>query len=248
MDRVSIIIPVKDALPYLKKCIYSIEKYTSDYELIIIDNDSDKETKKYLKKLNAIVHTNSENKGFSYASNQGIKLASCEWLCFLNSDTFVTPYWTGKLKKCFYINPDCGIASPTTCFSSGEQCDRNLMAKRSKMSEADILNYASTLREEYQATDVYGFCMLTKKSILSRVGAFDYKRYGIGNFEEIDLQWRLKKVGYKSYWAEGAYVHHYGHKTFDIVGDNTFNKNKVIFEKRKKNYDIFIENDVGIER
>jgi len=246
VDRVSIIIPVKDALSYFKKCIYSIEKYTSDYELIVIDNGSDRDTKKYLKRLNAIVYTNSENKGFSYASNQGIKLASYDWLCFLNSDTFVTPNWISKLKKCFYINPDCGIASPTTCFSSGGQCDRNLLDKRHKMTEADILDYASTLNEGYQATLIYGFCMLTKKSILSRVGAFDYKRYGIGNFEEIDLQWRLKKVGYKSYWVKGAYVHHWGHKTFDIVGDNTLSKNKAIFEKRKRNGNIFIENDVEI--
>jgi len=246
MDRVSIIIPIKDALSYFKKCIYSIKKYTTDYELIVIDNDSNKETKKYLKRLNATVHTNSENKGFSYASNQGIKLASCDWLCFLNSDTFVTTGWIRKLKKCFYINTDCGIASPTTCFSSGSQCDRNLLDKRHKMSEADILNYASTLDEGYQATLIYGFCMLTKKSILSRVGAFDYKCYGIGNFEEIDLQWRLKKVGYKSYWVKGAYVHHWGHKTFDIVGDNNLSKNKTIFEKRKRNGNIFIENDVEI--
>ena len=246
MDWVSIIIPVKDALFYLKKCIYSIKKYTSDYELIVIDNGSEKETKNYLKKSDVTVFTNSENKGFSYASNQGIKLASYGWLCFLNSDTFVTPGWLFKLIKCFEVNPDCGIASPTTCFSSGEQCDRKLMDKRFKMSETDILNYASTLQEGYQATDVYGFCMLTKKSILSRVGAFDYKRYGIGNFEEIDLQWRLKKVGYKSYWVKGVYVHHWGHKTFDLVGDNTLSKNKAIFEKRKKNHNIYIENDVEI--
>jgi len=196
MEKTSIIIPVKDALNYFKKCIDSIRKYTTDYELIIIDNDSNKETKEYLKDLDAIIITNSENRGFPYGCNQGIKLASYNYLCFLNDDTIVTPNWLYKLQKAFEVKKDCGICGPTTCYSRGMQCDKTLMNKRFKMSEVEILDYSSKLKEEYIQTVIYGFCMLTRKEILNKVGGFDWKRYGFGNYDEIDLQWRLEKLGY----------------------------------------------------
>lgn len=242
----SIVIPVKNALDYFRKCVYSIRKYTTDYELVIIDNNSDRETKEFITGLNTIVITNSENKGFPYGCNQGIKVAKHNYICFLNSDTFVTSNWLDKLQKCFEVNPDCSIASPTTCYSRGIQCDKTLVDKRFKMSEAKILDYPSKLKEGYTQTEIYGFCMLTRKSILKKIGGFDYKRYGFGNYEEIDLQWRLGKLGYKSYWVKGAYVHHFGHKTFNEIGIDTLKNNKKIFEERKKDSNLFIKNDVEI--
>ncbi|GAI73014.1 unnamed protein product [marine sediment metagenome] len=49
--KVSIIILVKDALKYVDKCLKSLNKYTNNYELILVDNNSKKKTKDYLKKL-----------------------------------------------------------------------------------------------------------------------------------------------------------------------------------------------------
>lgn len=242
----SIVIPVKNALEYFKKCVYSIQKYTIDYELVIIDNNSNTDTKRFIENLDAIVITNNENKGFPYACNQGIKIAKYDFICFLNSDTFVTPNWLCWLQKCFEVNPDCGIASPTTCYSRGMQCDKILMDKRFKISEAEILDYSGKLKEGYIQTEIYGFCMLTKESILNKIGGFDYKRYGFGNYEEIDLQWRLGKLGYQSYWVRGAYVHHFGHKTFNEIGIDTLKNNKKMFEERKKDNNLFIENDVEL--
>lgn len=247
MKKTSIIIPVKSALEYFKKCIYSIRKYTSNYELVIIDNNSNRETKEFITGLNTIVITNSENKGFPYGCNQGIKVAKHNYICFLNSDTFVTSNWLDKLQKCFEVNPDCSIASPTTCYSRGIQCDRTLMDKRFKMSEAEILDYSSKLKEGYIETEIYGFCMLTRKEVLDKTGVFDWKRYGLGNVEEIDLQWRAKQLGYKSYWVKQAYVHHFGHKTFNNIGINMLRKNELIFKERKKDKNLFIENDVKID-
>ena len=152
-----------------------------------------------------------------------------------------------KLQKAFKAKNDCGFSSPTTCYSNGKQCDWNLAKDRFSMSEEGMLSYSSKLKEEYIQTEIYGFCMLTKKSILGKVGVFDWKRYGLGNYEEVDLQWRLEKLGYKSYWAKGAYVHHWGHKTFNGVGIDALRKNKAIFDQRKKDKNLFIKNDVEVK-
>ena len=248
----SIIILTITNIDILKRCIESIRKHTNNYELILIGNNPVPEVKEYilgLKGINARVVINNENKGFSIGCNQGLKIASHEFICFLNDDTVVSQNWLYKLQKTFEVKEDCGMASPATCYSNGSQCDWNIAPRRFEMTEDDISNYASNLKEDYINTVVYGFCMLTKKSILDKVGGFDYKRYGLVSAEEVDLEYRLEESGYKSYWAKGVYVHHLQHATFKALQMDQFticSKNRVIFEARKKDKDIdlYVENDV----
>src|SRR5450830_604727 len=47
-DKVSIVILIKDALKYVQGCIESLNRYTNNFELILVDNGSNTETKKYL--------------------------------------------------------------------------------------------------------------------------------------------------------------------------------------------------------
>ncbi len=248
----SIIILTITNIDILKRCIQSVKKYTNNFELVIIGNNPDKEVKEYilnLKDVDAKVIVNSENKGFSYGCNQGLKIAANEFICFLNDDTVVSPNWLYKLQKTFEVKEDCGIASPTTCYSNGIQCDWNIAPRRFDWSEDDINSYAMSLKEGYVATTIYGFCMLTKKSILDKIGGFDYKRYGLVSAEETDLEWRLEKIGYKNYWVKGAYVHHLQHSTFKTLGMDQYGickANRKVFEARKadKDIDLFVENDV----
>ena len=108
-ESTSIIIPVCNCLEYLKLCLETIVKYTNNYEIIIIDNGSNSETKKYVIELTQLnqfdlkVITNSGNKGFGYGCNQGIGVAKYDYICFINSDSLVTPDWLYILKKCFEV-------------------------------------------------------------------------------------------------------------------------------------------------
>lgn len=256
----SIIILTVTNADILKRCVNSIIKNTNNYELILIGNNPDDRVKDYISGLNDInakVIINSENKGYPYGCNQGIKLATHDYICFLNDDTVVSKNWLAKLQKTFDIKNDCGIASPTTCYSNGIQCDWNIAPRRFEMTDDNISSYASNLKEDYIQTIIYGFCMLTKKSILDKVGGFDYKLYGVGNSEETDLQWRLEQVGYKSYWAKQSYVHHLTHSTFDALKINPYSlcvKNRALFEDKKKAYnldntiDLYIKNDVKLPK
>lgn len=250
----SIIILTVNNIDLLKRCLDSIHKYTGNYELVIIGNNPTDEVKKYLKgldKFNLKLVINKENKGFPYGCNQGIKIAKYNYLCFLNDDTAVTPNWLYRMQKTFEVKKDCGFSSPTTCYSNGKQCDWNLAKDRFNMSEAGMLEYSSKLKEEYIQTEISGFCVLTKKKILDKVGVFDWHKYKLGNTEEIDLQWRAEKSGYKSYWTKWAYVHHFGHATFNSLKIDPYNsvrKNRQIFEERKKDKNLFIENDVKVGR
>ena len=253
-QKTSIIILTKDCLPFTKKCLDSLFTYTNNYELIIVDNGSKKETIDYLKGLKKFIELkiifNKENMGSAYAWDQGIKVAKYDYIGIIDNDVVFTPYWLDYLQQCFQMKKDCGATSPTTCFCGGSRCDKTIQNKRFEMTQEDINAYADTLKPGFIDCHIFGFAFLTHRKVIDKIGVFDWKRYGIGTFEERDYFWRMKKFGFKTYWTTHAYIHHYGHTTFkneNMNVDKIHEKNRLIFDDRKANDpNFFIENDVKV--
>lgn len=253
----SIIMLSKDCLDYTKKCLDSLAQYTRNFELIIVDNGSDKQTIEYFKSLKKFkdlkLVLNGKNVGVPYAWNQGVKLAKYDWIAIINNDVIFTPNWLYHLQKCFDDNPLCSVSSPTTSYSNGIQCDWKIAPKRFEWTQKDINNYASGLKEEYIETEIYGFAFLTHKRIIDKIGVFDYKRYEMGSCEEVDFNWRSRQSGFKTYWVKRCYIHHYGHITYEkgnigIDVNQLCRKSRIKFNDRVKNDpNLFIENDVKVK-
>lgn len=75
-----------------KDCIDSIIKYTSnvEYEIILVDNNSNDGSKDLFQLDNRITYIYNENNlGFGIANNIGSKIAKGRYLFFLNSDTLL---------------------------------------------------------------------------------------------------------------------------------------------------------------
>jgi len=252
-EKVSIVILVKDALEYVKKCIESLNRYTNNFELILVDNGSNAVTKKYLAELNYLDYTlitNSKNKGFSYGCNQGIKAAKYDYICFLNSDTLLSPNWLGKLMRGFKYHKDVGVVGPSTCHCATIQSPQVWKDFRTA-SQQKVNEISDMIGEGYVENMVVGFCFIFKKKVFDKIGVFDHKRYGIACHEDIDLVWRALKVGFKSIWCRGSYVHHFGNRTTREMGLDPKEirlKNKSIFNERIKNNNLYIENDAAIEK
>jgi len=94
MVKISIIIPVYNCAPYLKRCLESLLNQTlQDIEIILI-NDGSKDAspevcEEYVKKDSRIVIINQENSGQSRARNKGLQIASGEFIGFVDSDDWV---------------------------------------------------------------------------------------------------------------------------------------------------------------
>lgn len=103
MKKISIIIPMYNVAQYLKKCIDSVYAQglqDSDFEVVIIDDESlddslDKAKKLTLEKKNVII-ISQKNKGLGGARNTGIEYATGTYVLFLDSDDFLLP---NKLKN-----------------------------------------------------------------------------------------------------------------------------------------------------
>lgn len=114
--KVSIIIPAYNSEKWIKKCLDSIPK-RNDIEIICINDgsrdDTFKEILKYRdKKYDKLMTIHiEENKGVSYARNQGIDVADGEYLLMLDSDDYidgdvfnkiVDNYLNGEYEMVFY--------------------------------------------------------------------------------------------------------------------------------------------------
>nr|MBC9203186.1 glycosyltransferase [Paenibacillus sp. PL91] len=100
--KLSVIIPVYNAEPYIKRCIDSLLKQTiEDYELIFVNDgstDNSKEIIEHYQKNNAqILLINQGNKGVSLARNAGLAAASGEYVGFVDADDDIEPDMYEKL-------------------------------------------------------------------------------------------------------------------------------------------------------
>ena len=93
---ISVIVPVYNVEPYLRKCLDSIIGQTSkDLEIIIIDDGSTdcsgKICDEYEERDGRIKVFHTENKGLSAARNLGLDNATGDWIGFVDSDDWIEP-------------------------------------------------------------------------------------------------------------------------------------------------------------
>ena len=93
-NLISIVIPVYNVEKYLDRCLSSVTKQTyNNIEIILVDDGSKDNSgnlcEEWKKKDNRIVVAHKDNGGLSDARNYGIKIATGEYISFIDSDDFV---------------------------------------------------------------------------------------------------------------------------------------------------------------
>lgn len=95
-NKISIIVPVYNVEPFLRKCVYSLTRQTyENIEIILINDGSPDNCGKICDALakedKRIKVIHQENKGLCGARNAGLKAATGEYIGFVDSDDWVTP-------------------------------------------------------------------------------------------------------------------------------------------------------------
>lgn len=96
-NKISIIIPIYNVLPYIKKCINSVINQTyKNIEIILVDDGSTDGSEKYCDKIKQADHRikvyHKQNGGLSDARNYGIEKSTGDYLFFLDSDDYISKY------------------------------------------------------------------------------------------------------------------------------------------------------------
>ncbi len=200
---VTVIIVNYNTLDITNDCITSIVEQSSgiDYEIILVDNASTDGSKDFFKKDNRIKYIyNNQNVGFGPANNIGARHAKGKYLFFLNSDTLLL----NNALKLFFDYAE--THAHHTAYGG-------FLLKRDKTPTCSYVDFPRTTFKEYfgsiihrrKKRDHYNYGKL--KSVDVIVGAdifmlkedfhnakeFDEHIFLFG--EEVELQYRLKKLG-----------------------------------------------------
>ena len=127
--KVSIIIPVYNVAPYIKRCLDSVVAQTfQDIECILVDDcgtdNSVEIVRQYIESYQGqiqfkFIH-HKENLGQSAARNTGIQVATGEWLYFLDSDDSITPNCIAILLALQEKYPDADFVQGNLLDESGK--------------------------------------------------------------------------------------------------------------------------------
>jgi GT2 family glycosyltransferase/glycosyltransferase involved in cell wall biosynthesis len=238
--KVSIIVISYNNLKYTKLCLESIINNTSypKYEIIIVDNASDRETVAYLEQFQSnnnhiSVIFNKENLGFSKANNQGFEKSSGEYIVFLNNDTIVTPGWVHRLLLHLKKNPSVGMVGPVTNAIGNEakiDVPYHELEKINQFAAKRSMQYSG---KSFAINVLALFCCMISKDLLIQVDGLD-ERYEVGMFEDDDLAKKVHSKGKYLRCAQDVFIHHFHGVSFKKMGDEQYQS---IFSANKKRFE-----------
>lgn len=223
---VSIIIPTRDGVEVLERCIRSIENKTDypNYEILIIDNGSSKpETLKYFAALRHRVLRLDEPFNYSRLNNFGAQHAKGGFLLLLNNDTeVISPEWMRALLELCYL-PGVGIAGAKLHYPDGSIQHagvvlgiKGVAGHSHKYFPARNRGYFDALACIRNYSAVTAACMMVRREAFAAVGGFDEELKVA--FNDVDFCLRVGQKGYRIAWTPYAELFHHESATrgFDL--------------------------------
>jgi GT2 family glycosyltransferase len=229
----SIVMLSWNAPQYTKLALESIRVHTlQPYEVIVIDNGSDRITTDWLGTLeDVVVIFNPSNRGFAGGCNQGMAAARGDRIVLLNNDVIVTAGWLDGLLDAFDRIPALGISAVRSNRIAGDQLVEQASYDDIESMHVFAAQRRRTYRRKGYMTDrAIGLCLCIDRRVIEEIGGID-ERYGVGNFEDDDFCLRVRAAGYRIYVCDDVFIHHFGSQTFSA---NKIDYNKTLSENWNK--------------
>lgn len=230
-DRlVSIIIPTRDKVELLRKCVESIAARTRypDYEIVLVDNGSQQaETHQYYDRLRQDPRVRRvEFPGefnYSAANNLGARQAGGEILLFLNNDTeIINPDWLEELAR-WAARPEVGIVGAQLLYPDGTIQHAGIVVGMEghgshvfaggRAGDWTPFGPAEWYRN---VSAVTGACLAVRREVFQAIGGFD-EAYQLV-FNDIEICQRARAHGYRVVYTPYArLIHHEGQTRFSHI-------------------------------
>ena len=247
----SIIIPTKDGLSFLKPCIESIISKTTyePYEILILDNNSEQlETRQWFAKIQAQYNNVRVIPAYypfnwSKLNNHGIREAKGNFLVFLNNDTkVIAPDWLDRIVE-HLVQEHIGVVGAQLCYEDGTIQHAGVVVGiggyadhiyRGKLAIHQSTPFVSPLVKR-NVLAVTGACLAIAKKTLDRIGHFNEEFIVCGSDVEICI--RSHEHGFSNIYDPYVKLFHLESKTRDPK-----NIPAVDFILSDKAYKPYIEN------
>lgn len=218
---ISILIPNKDHVNELKRCLESIENLSTykHYEIIIIENNSEeKETFEYYEILqeNSKVKVVGWEKGFNYSAinNYGASFAKGKYLLLLNNDVeIISRNWLQEMLM-FAQRDDVGAVGAKLYYPNDTIQHAGVIVgiggvggHSHKYYPREDYGYFARLVTAQDLSAVTAACLMVKKSLFDELGGLD-EGYQIA-FNDVDFCMRIRNAGYLIVYTPYAELYHH---------------------------------------
>ncbi|MBU2787401.1 glycosyltransferase [Acidithiobacillus sp. YTS05] len=225
---VSIIIPTRNQLDILQRCVESIIEKTRypHYEILLVDNDSDdEETRNYLQLLEAqeeslggrlrvLRHPGAFN--FSAMNNRAVEQARGDYLLLLNNDAAALHEdWLDEMVS-QALRPEVGIVGAKLLFPDSKIQHAGVILGMKGPAEHSFIGQSAEYRGYYgramltqDLSAVTGACLLIAKELYQQVGALDEEKFQV-SYNDIDLCLKVRESGKKIVFTPWAILMHEG--------------------------------------
>ncbi len=199
----------EDTLSSLSKITYP------NWELVVVDNGSSDGTTKLplnrkfgIKKFKLI--ENKTNLGFAPANNQGYEVSRGKYILLLNNDTLVEKDFLEIMVKKMEKDATIGVMQPKIKMMDNPELLDNAGSFFTNIGFLEhwgfMKNDGLEFNIEKDVFSVKGACMLTRKSLIEKLGLFDDDF--ISYFEESDYCWRVWLAGLRCVFYPATFIRH----------------------------------------
>ena len=222
MIEVAVIIANWNGKKYLKDCLDSLRAQSrKDFKIILVDNGSEDGSVSFLKTNypEAILKEIDRNIGFAAGYNLGFRLAlrdeNIKWLIALNNDTKLDENYFQEMVDCAKRYPDAGSIQPKILNFYEQRKIDCIGITIAKDGTAHNRGYEETDEGQFEEEkEIFG---ANATAALYARGALEETKLPTNNYfdrdffayyEDVDLAWRMRLMGYKSYCCPRAKVFH----------------------------------------
>jgi len=219
----------------LRACLDSLRASAeTPHEIIVVDNASHDGTMPMLQEEFPQVRllANPDNRGFAAANNQGLAVATGQFLLLLNPDTLVPAGGLGTLLAFAQSHPEAGVIGPRLLNADGSlqhSCRRfptvwaalfrHTFLGRCFPNAHWMREYLMSdwVHDEPREVDwVSGACLLIRREAFAQVGGLDESFYW--GSEDVDYCYRMHRAGWKVlYTPQPAVTHLIGRSTDQVL-------------------------------
>lgn len=196
MKKVTIILPVRNSMPWLELTVDSIKKNTKyeNFKIIFLESESTDGTAEYCDYLSKVYSTrikvyHEKKEGVTKMINKGIEYADKDSDILLTQDDVVFPEllgkfcWLRRLIERADVFPNAGIVS---CLNGGSVS-------------------GPTYCQDFRWVGTW--CMYIKREVLDRGLRFD-EQFNPGDGDDIDFTYQVTKAGFEIVYADFCVDHH----------------------------------------
>jgi GT2 family glycosyltransferase len=216
--KISIIIPVRDRVDLLARCLDSLTSKTTyaPYEIVVVDNESESaEARDYFAGLKHRVVHYAGPFNFSAINNFAVEQTEGSWLLFLNNDIEVIDGdWLSIMAE-HIQRPEVGAVGPRLLYPDDTVQHAGIVVGVGGIAEhafrglpAEAPGVCRQLQVTRNYSAVTGACLLTRREVFDEVGGFDEECLPV-TFSDVDLCLKMRRAGYLVVYTPFAKLYHH---------------------------------------